>query len=427
MRNSNELSPVLPSILTSLFDSKNDRVHVISKWWYSGLTSAFIAQGFSGKFEGTVEDTLPPALPEEHCEFLVSILPYGVDGELSCSSLTHQFLNSSARKLYLLVAPNLLFSNRLEERELRRELLSANLVEASIMLPERMRPDCSLGVSLLVLDKDRGSDNAQVRFINASSLDIKKVESLAKAEAFAELREYVRGEFSYDRPDCVSVDVHDLIVHGDSLLASAHCLTDEQKQAQALLAEFRTEKLGQVAHFFRPLPSSKEDKGDRLKMLTVAQISSFGYTEPEDPSEVYARRGGKTDQLLQDGDVVLCIRGSYGKVGIVSKNFTTDDPWIVNQAAIILRPVKKDYDPRLLFLYLRSELGQTLLKKLSTGATVPMVQIDDLKKMEIVIPTGAEAEQLLADFEAEVALSEQIAQLEAQRKELTSRQWSLHN
>ena len=54
-----------------------------------------------------------------------------------------------------------------------------------------------------------------------------------------------------------------------------------------------------------------------------------------------------------------------------------------------------------------------------------MVQIKDLKNLDIVIPTGAETEQLLADFEAEVALSEQIAQLEAQRKNLASRQWSL--
>ena len=420
------LSPVLPALLTSLFTAENDRVHVISKWWYSGLTSAFINQGFRGNFEGTPEDVVSVETMEE-CEFLVSIPPYSAPGEYSSSFLVHRFLESSARKLYLAVAPNLLFSNRVEDRNLRKELLKDNLVEASIMLPERMRPDTNLGVSLLILNKDRTSEDRQVRFINASTIDTKKVEALAKAEAFAELREYVRGELSYDRPDCVSVDARDLLIREESLLASAHCLTDEQKQAQILLAGLQTSKLGKVAHFFRPLLPSKDGKGDKLKVLNVAQFSSYGYTKPECQTETYVERAGKTDQLIQAGDVVLCIRGTLGKVGIAAQDFTTDDPWVVSPASIILRPVSKDYDPRLLFLYLRSELGQALLKKLATGATVPMVQIKDLKNLDVVIPTGAEAEQLLADFEAEVALSGQIAQLEAQRKELASHQWSLSN
>ena len=425
MRNSNELSPVLPSILTSLFDSENDRIHVISTW-YTGLTSTFIKQGIQGIFEGTPHD-LQPTATEDACESLVAFLPYGTAKENPSIPLIRQYVKGPARKLYLIVMANLLFSNRLEDRSLRQELLEANLVEASIMLPERLLPDTALGVSLLILNKDRSVDDRQVQFINASGIDTKKVEALAKAEAFTELRDYVRGELSYARPDGASAHSLDLVVRGESLLASAHCLTDEQKQAQALLTGLQTNKLEKVAHFFRPLLPSKDGKGDKLKVLNVAQFSSYGYTKPECQTEAYVERAGKTDQLIQAGDVLLCIRGTLGKVGIAAKDFTTDDPWIVSPAAIILRPVKKDYDSRLLYLYLRSELGQTLLKKIATGATVPMVQIKDLKNLDVVIPIGAEAEQLLADFEAEVALSEQIAQLEAQRKELSSRQWSLSN
>lgn len=425
MRNPNELSPVLPSILTSLFYPETDKVHVIGLYYHE-FGSVFARQGIHGNFDRTPAGLIPFDFDDASDTF-VSLVPYGVAKDSPSASLIRNALNSSVRKMYLIVFPNLLFSNRLEDRKLRKELLEANLVEASIMLPERMLPDISLGVSLLILNKDRTSDDRQVRFINASSLDTKKVEVLAKAEAFDELREYVRGELSYDRPDCVSVDARDLIVRGESLLASAHCLTDEQKQAQALLAGLQTNKLEKVAHFFRPLLPSKDGKGEKLKVLNVAQFSSYGYTKPECQTEAYVERAGKTDQLIQAGDIVLCIRGTLGKVGIAAQDFTTDDPWVVSPASIILRPVSKDYDPRLLFLYLRSELGQALLKKLATGATVPMVQIKDLKNLDIVIPTEAEAEQLLADFEAEVALSEQIAQLEAQRKELSSRQWAISN
>ena len=70
-------------------------------------------------------------------------------------------------------------------------------------------------------------------------------------------------------------------------------------------------------------------------------------------------------------------------------------------------------------------LGQELLKKLACGATVPMVQMKDLKKLEVVMPTGEQAGQLLHDFDAEVTLSEQIDNLERQRRELAARHWRL--
>ena len=54
-----------------------------------------------------------------------------------------------------------------------------------------------------------------------------------------------------------------------------------------------------------------------------------------------------------------------------------------------------------------------------------MVQISDLKKLDIVIPSKEEAENLLEEFEAEVALSEQIEKIEEQRKQLASTQWNL--
>ncbi|WP_294557063.1 type I restriction-modification system subunit M/S [uncultured Mailhella sp.] len=427
MLHANDLSPILPAILTSLLDADKDIVHVVSPH-YSGLTSAFISQGFRGCFEGTADDIPAPERAEECSVFVGIVPPPGArKEEEAIVSFIRRSLASSVHKLYLVVFHNVLFSNRIELRSYRKELLRKNAVEASIMLPERLLPYTALGVSILVLDNDRSSasHDCMVNFIDASGLDGKEVQALVRAGKREKLRDYVRQALNYTNPDCVSVDARDLILQDASLLASAHCLTDAQKKARSLLENFHTVKLGDVVHFFRPLLSNKDRKGEKLNVLNVAQFSSFGYTKPEPQAEAYVEHGGKTDQLIQPGDVLLCIRGSLGKVAIASDAFSTDDPWIASSASIILRPARKEYDPRLLFLYLRSELGQELLKKLACGATVPMVQMKDLKQLEVVIPPLAEAESMLRDFEEEVALSEQMEKLERKRRELAARHWSL--
>ena len=428
MRESVMLSPVLPAILTSLMDADKDIVHVVSPY-YAGLTSEFIRQGFKGNFEGTADD-IPSTECVKECSVMVGIVPPPGTRreEENIVAFIRKYRASSVNKLYLIVFHNVLFSNRVELRRYRKELLEQNAVEASIMLPERLLPNTGLGVSLLILDNDRTpeSKDHMVRFIDAGRIDVKKVQTLAQKEQRERLCGFVRKAFSYDRPDCVSVHALDLVVQGESLLASAHCLTEAQKKARTLLKGSHTVTLGDVANFFRPLLPSKEGRGEKLKVLNVAQFSSFGYTKPEQQTEAYVERAGKTDQLIQPGDVLLCIRGALGKVAIASDGFSIDDPWIASSASIILRPASKEYDPRLLFLYLRSELGQELLKMLACGATVPMMQMKDLKQLEVVIPSLAEAESMLRDFEEEVALSKEMEELERKRRELVSRHWSLN-
>ena len=378
MQQHSELSPVLPFMLASLLDAGKDSVLIVSSW-YTGLEQAFASQGFKVRLDKTPTAPLPDSVEEG--AVLIGMVPLdGVKEDIGVAMI-RRCLNSAARRLYLIVVQAMLFSNRVALRTFRKELLERNLVEASIMLPERLLPDTGVSISLLILDKDRESakSDGQVRFINASDLDTKRIGALVKAGTFDVLRGYVRSSFSYARPDCASVDVRDLLVRGESLLASAHCLTGAQQKAASLLEGLHTEPLGSVVNFFRPLLPSSDGKGEQLNVLNVAQFSSFGYTKSERQTQAYVERAGKTDQLIQPGDVLLCIRGALGKVAIASNDFSIDEPWIASASAIILRPASKAYDPRLLFLYLRSELGQELLKKLACGATVPMVQMKDLK------------------------------------------------
>ena len=69
------------------------------------------------------------------------------------------------------------------------------------------------------------------------------------------------------------------------------------------------------------------------------------------------------DQFLRSADIVLTIRGSTGKVGIVPDEVPGPGPggWVAGSSATILRARPGTHvDPRALFLLLRSPLGQDL-------------------------------------------------------------------
>ena len=90
-----------------------------------------------------------------------------------------------------------------------------------------------------------------------------------------------------------------------------------------------------------------------------------------------------------------------------------------------MRPALKNYDMRLLFIYLRSEMGQIALNALACGATVPLVQINDLKNMDIPFSSEEDAQIMLHDFATEVSLCRDIDNLKKQRDNLIARHWSL--
>jgi type I restriction enzyme M protein len=99
-------------------------------------------------------------------------------------------------------------------------------------------------------------------------------------------------------------------------------------------------------------------------------------------------------------------------------------PWIANQSCLILR-CKDKINPKVLFMYLSSEMGQYLLRSISSGATIPLIQLARLKDLKIVIPLRQEAEQIIKDFDRMVELQSQKEDLTQKQRKIGSSYWSL--
>ena len=67
----------------------------------------------------------------------------------------------------------------------------------------------------------------------------------------------------------------------------------------------------------------------------------------------------------------------------------------------------------------------TLDRSISSGATIPLIQLARLKELEIVIPPQQEAEQIIKDFDRLVEFQSQIENIKQEQTKLASSYWSL--
>jgi N-6 DNA Methylase/Type I restriction modification DNA specificity domain len=89
---------------------------------------------------------------------------------------------------------------------------------------------------------------------------------------------------------------------------------------------------------------------------------------------------------LEAGDVLLVIKGSVGKVGFVRET-PEGETWLASQSFAVLKlrrhgPIS---DPRVLFRFLSSSLGQGTIQSLK-GGTIPGLQMNDVRRLPILLP-----------------------------------------
>jgi type I restriction enzyme M protein len=133
------------------------------------------------------------------------------------------------------------------------------------------------------------------------------------------------------------------------------------------------------------------------------------------------------DQFLLPGDIVLTIRGSTGKVGIVPDHVPKPGTggWVAGSSATVLRAKSvASVDPKALFLLLRSSLGQDLLKTITSGSTIPMVTLRDLLRLEVPVLPMASARRAADVLDAEDALQRQIDDLTRQQFAIAGNDWT---
>jgi type I restriction enzyme M protein len=79
-----------------------------------------------------------------------------------------------------------------------------------------------------------------------------------------------------------------------------------------------------------------------------------------------------------------------------------------------------DFDPCALPLQLRSPLGQWLLDSIVSGATITMIQLRELVRLPVLLPSAETAAQAAEALEEEARIQQEIDRLRGQQAKVAA-------
>lgn len=339
---------------------------------------------------------------------------------------TRHILAHTQKKAVIAVPNNILFS-RGAEHSLREDLLNKKMVEAVINMPPALLSATAVQFSILLLDIQGTAST--VRFVNGSAEKFFTRDGKGRSRLIH--WEELLDTFHKAADDAlvVTVPVKDVLKNDAQLEVSRYLLPPEQKRTAQLLERANTCQLKEIVEFIRPITKTRDEGKIDVLEVSISDFPEYGYLlTPERQTTISnSTLNDKNDKhFLRAGDIVIVIKGSAGKVAIVSDDVPPAGKggWVVNQSCLILRTHGR-IDPKVLFIYLRSDVGQTLLKRIVSGATIPLIQLRALQELKVIVPPIEEAQSIRETFDTQVQLQKQIEQLRQQQQKLSKVHWEI--
>ena len=403
--------------------------------WVLGLLSLYPQglrpQSISDRNKWPVSIAAPP-WGEKTRELLIDD-PWLPPAPLECPS---SIRDSEARRVfaahqrcsgttYALVSPGIGFRTSKDLEYFREELVKRNWLDAVVALPSGAHAATNLEGLLLVLKQERVAGTpikmiAAHELLNPSRAKSGKVWDANGVKELAQILNN-KSEYSYAR----LITAEELEENSFSLQVNRYLHSEGDLMLQRYLDSRTTVQLGDLAEIKRPVASlgRQEDDGIEVREVAPGDIDDSGQLRQGSkrirlPEAVLAK--GR-QQLLEQGDVLLSIKGGLGKVAVVQD---LEHPTVPGQAFCVvrLRP-NAPLTPAALVQYLRSAVGQTLLDKAGQGTAVAFVPMGEVKSLPVVIPNTSELQRAEVLKQESVALSREVEELSRKLQRLSRQGW----
>lgn len=314
----------------------------------------------------------------------------------------------------ILLEPGVMWSSRREFIDLRKELVETGFLKEVIQLPQGVISAVSLSPSLLLLNKNERLKTDGLLFADLSSEKLVKNKDTWSVP-FKNLRETRKVTSIYEirRDDHYVLDPKRYEFGKGSLLA--------------LLDQRNSEMLGSIAEVVRAqsIPVSNKATSlldlEKFHEVSTSDIDDIGFvSQPKKVIEVAEEGKRRASQAeLRENDIVLAIKGSIGKVGLITKNTFLDKEGnfcrcVAGQSFVIIRlePYKcRDYSPEYLFRYLKTKIVQEYFESFSLGTAIRMLKISDVKVLPVKTPLPSELQREKELHEDQIRIKWEILEL----------------
>jgi type I restriction enzyme M protein len=188
-------------------------------------------------------------------------------------------------------------------------------------------------------------------------------------------------------------------------------------------------RLNDIVRTVRAIPiGDKEEKLIAAMEIGAIDLPQFGYIKPKGKTISVNMNLTKRyeDCFLRPLDIVLIVKGSVGRIGIVPLDVPVpgNGGWVAGQSAIVLR-AHPEYCAQSLFVQLRSLMGQALLSGIVSGATIKLIQLRELINLEIVKSNIEQDTKSREIIDSEERLEKQILSIKKEQELLSKNIWNL--
>lgn len=354
-------------------------------------------------------------------------------------------LAQTKERAAVLVPAGFLFRTAKAEQAFKQHLLQQGWLQAVVGLPGGiLAPYTNIATALLLFDKtalEKETDPRQkgVVFVDASvekfiqPATTRRKRSSLKLEAIEEIVALVRDRQNGSHSQVATIE--QIAEQDFNLSVDRYVLSAEDKLVRQLVEVNKTIELEAMAQIYRPqvVPDGGKEPFHTFKEVALTDIQASGLiTTPSKNVFVSTQNLAQVrKQQIESGDILISVKGRVGAIGLVKSNdegsLEQFSDCIAGQSFAIVRlrdssPIK---DPFVLFRYLISPLGQKLLQFYSQGVTVPLIQMGELRKLPIVVPSGEEQQKIIRNCQAALELHQKIADTERQIKELDANVWPM--
>lgn len=361
----------------------------------------------------------------------LSIIGRGFYGRLYSEpvAIADAIAHASSARAILGISAAALFRAVGVEAATRQELLQSKRVCAVLGVPSGMiYAETGIATSVLVINPKRAFCD-RVRFIDLSHDHFASKTSRGRFEARTDIRwpEFVDGP-AIDTDFARDVSLHDIHEQGDILTVDRYMRAGDER-VKALLARYETTHLNEVVDLIRPVALPKVAEGVYFaRESSPGDIAENGYLGPSSrvvPVDRGGLRKARNQQLLP-GDLVLSVKGTVGKVGMVPMavpDREADEFWAVGQSMMILRPDPRIIASEVLYEYLSSDMMQGYLQALAGGAVIQQLNMQDLKTLPVPVPPKDRQREIQQDFFQRQQLHEQVLQLQDAIRQMRNASW----
>ncbi|WP_345986616.1 N-6 DNA methylase [Sulfurimonas sp. HSL-1656] len=305
------------------------------------------------------------------------------------------------------------------DEEFRKYLIEQNWLEGIIQLPTNIDTGSSIETTYIVINKQK--DDKNVLFVSLK--DDQFIERNGRKVEFKDIDSIIR--LYEERKSLESVTA---LVANDTIASQSYsCVVDryiiseEAISLQTQLSGYKLVELQSIADVRRSQLFQDEDEENGLDVIEIgpSDVARAGMTVPTGKTKrLYKQLNKLETYALQSHDIVLSTKGTIGKVGIVLCNYTHV---IASQAMQVIR-LKNDkhFNAIELYMYLKSDLAQSMLKQLVAGVAMPQISTTDIKKLKVPLLSKEELIQLNEKFHEEIDYYKKIEEIEHKIKKIHS-------